>query len=74
MFAAMFRMSQAGVKIANTNMVVAELQKNWSLPTSADTCAACSKHVPNFGYISAHLEYASKKFWFETKTSAVYTT
>ena len=61
MFAAMFRMSQAGVKIANTNMVIAELQKDWSLPTSADTGAAYGKHVPNFGYISAHMEYLSKK-------------
>ena len=61
MFAAMFRMSQAGVKIANTNMVIAELQKDWSLPTGADTGAAYGKHVPNFGYISAHMEYLSKK-------------
>ena len=61
MFAAMFRMSQAGVKIANTNMVVAELQKDWSLPSGADTGAAYGKHVPNFGYISAHMEYISKK-------------
>ena len=61
MFAAMFRMSQAGVKIANTNMVIAELQKDWSLSTGADTGAAYGKHVPNFGYISAHMEYLSKK-------------
>lgn len=61
MFAAMFRMSQAGVKIANTNMVVAELQKDWSLPTGVDTGAAYGKHVPNFGYISAHMEYLAKK-------------
>lgn len=61
MFAAMFRMSQAGVKIANTNMVIAELQKDWSLPTGADTGAAYGKHIPNFGYISAHLEYLSNK-------------
>ena len=61
MFAAMFRMSQAGVKIANTNMVIAELQKDWSLPTAANTGAAYGKHVPNFGYISAHMEYISKR-------------
>lgn len=61
MFAAMFRMSQAGVKIANTNMVIAELQKDWSLPTGADTGAAYGKHIPNFGYISAHLKYLSNK-------------
>lgn len=34
---AMFRMSQAGVKIDNTNMVLAELQRDWSLLTAAAT-------------------------------------
>jgi nicotinamidase-related amidase len=61
LFAAMFRMSQAGVKIANTNMVIAELQKDWSLPTASQTGSTYAKHLPNFGYISAHLSYAAKK-------------
>lgn len=61
MFAAMFRMSQAGVKIANTNMVVAELQKDWSLPTAPETGQAYAKHLPNFGYISAHMEYLKRR-------------
>ena len=61
MFAAMFRMSQAGVKIANTNMVIAELQRDWSLPTGAKIGSTYSQHVPNFGYISAHLNYLAKK-------------
>lgn len=61
MFAAMFRMSQAGVKIANTNMVIAELQKDWSLPTGSKTGSTYNKHLPNFGYISAHLNYLAKK-------------
>lgn len=40
---------------------IAELQKDWSLPTGADTGAAYGKHIPNFGYISAHLKYLSNK-------------
>lgn len=42
-------------------MVIAELQKNRSLLTGADTGAVYSKHAPYFGYISAHLEYSSQK-------------
>ena len=61
MFAAMFRMSQAGVKIANANMVIAELQKDWSLPTAPETGQAYAKYLPNFGYISAHLNYLAHK-------------
>lgn len=61
MFAAMLRMSQAGVKIANTNMVIAELQRDWSLPTAPKTGSTYNQHVPNFGYISAHLNYLAKK-------------
>ena len=56
--AAMFRMSQAGVKIANCNMVIAELQRDWSLPNAGQTGAAYASHLPNFGYVAAHLAYA----------------
>lgn len=55
MYASMLRMSQAGVKIANTNMVNAELQLDWSLPSGAQTGAAYANRLPNFGYISANL-------------------
>ncbi len=61
MFAAMFRMSQAGVKIANANMVIAELQKDWSLPTAPKTGQAYANYLPNFGYISAHMNYLAHK-------------
>lgn len=57
--AAMFRMSQAGVKIANTNMVNAELQRDWSLPTAASTGRAYAERLPQFGYIAAHLAAAA---------------
>lgn len=56
--AAMFRMSQAGVKIANCNMVIAELQRDWSLPNAGQTGAAYASRLPNFGYVAAHLNYA----------------
>lgn len=51
--AAITRMSQAGVKIANTNMVVAELQRDWSLPTAPQTGALFASRLPNFGYMGA---------------------
>ncbi len=53
--AAMFRMSQAGVKIANTNMVLAELQRDWALPTGAATGGVYARRLPNFGYIFQQL-------------------
>jgi nicotinamidase-related amidase len=58
--AAMFRMNQAGVKIANTNMVIAELQSDWSLPTAASTGGLYARYLPNFGYIAAHLSDAKR--------------
>ena len=57
----MFRMSQVGVKIADTVMVIAELQKDWTLATAAETGFRFAKHLPNFGYISAHMDYLAKK-------------
>ena len=57
LFAAMFRMSQAGVKIANTNMVIAELESNWGTETAADIGALYAKRLPNFGYIYSHMQY-----------------
>ncbi len=61
LYASMFRMSQAGVKIANTNMVLAELQRDWSLPSAPLTGGLYASHLPNFGYIAAHLDYTAKR-------------
>ncbi|XGV94753.1 MAG: hydrolase [Leptolyngbya sp. BL-A-14] len=61
MYAAMFRMSQAGVKIANTNMVIAELQADWTKPTAAEIGGLYANRLPNFGYIAAHLDYTAKQ-------------
>ena len=56
LYASMFRMSQAGVKIANTNMVVAELLADWSSPFGAPLAELYAKHLPNFGFIAAQLK------------------
>ncbi len=61
MLASMFRMDRAGVKIANTNMVVAELQMDWTLPTAMDTAGLYQKRLPNFGYIYQHMEFIQSK-------------
>jgi hypothetical protein len=59
--AAMLRMSQAGVKIANTNMVIAELQADWTKPTAAEVGGLYARRLPNFGYIAAHMDYLQKR-------------
>ena len=58
--AAMLRMSQAGVKIANTNMVLAELLADWGGQYAAPLGALYAKHLPNFGFIAAHLEHQAR--------------
>lgn len=55
--AAMFRMSQAGVKIANANMVVAEILADWGGKFAAPVGATYAERVPNFGFIAAHLAH-----------------
>ena len=55
LYASMFRMSQAGVKIANTNMVIAELLADWSSPFGAPLADLYARHLPNFGFIAAQL-------------------
>jgi nicotinamidase-related amidase len=59
LLAAIARMSQAGVKIANTNMVVAELQRDWSLPSAPRTGALYANRLPNFGYMGALVEHTA---------------
>ena len=61
MLASMFRMDRAEVKIANTNMVVAELQMDWTLPTATKTARLYQKRLPNFGYIYQHMEFSQSK-------------
>lgn len=58
--AAMLRMSQAGVKIANTNMVLAEILADWSSAYGAPLGKLYSERLPNFGFIAAHLSHQAK--------------
>ncbi len=59
LIAATMRMSQAGVKMADVNMVVAELQNDYTNPASAMTFTKLYRtHLPQFGYITAALEQA----------------
>lgn len=56
LYAAMFRMSQAGVKIANTNMVIAELLADWSSSYGMPLGKLYAERLPNFGFIAAQLK------------------
>ncbi|MBC8065096.1 MAG: isochorismatase family protein [Chlorobia bacterium] len=58
--AAMFRMNQAGVKIANTNMVIAEILADWSSPFGAPLGKLYSERLTSFGFIAAHLSHQAK--------------
>lgn len=55
--ASMFRMSQAGVKIANTNMVIAELLANWGSQYAESVGRLYANRLANFGFIAAHLDH-----------------
>lgn len=59
LYASMLRMSQAGVKIANTNMVIAELLADWSSRYGAPLGQLYADRLPNFGFINAHLAHQS---------------
>lgn len=57
LMAAMLRMNQAGVKIANTNMVIAEILADWSSKYGAPLGQLYAERLPNFGFIAAHLAH-----------------
>ncbi|NJR60721.1 MAG: isochorismatase family protein [Cyanobacteria bacterium CRU_2_1] len=71
LYASMFRMSQAGVKIANTNMVIAELQADWTRSTAREVGGLYAKRLPNFGYIAAHMDYLTKQADEQTPAGVV---
>ena len=54
--AAMFRMAYAGVKIANTNMVLAEILADWSSQYGGPLAELYANRLPNFGFIAAQLK------------------
>ncbi len=49
------RLTQAGVKLANTNMVIAEILADWSSPLGASMAELYARYLPNFGFIAAQL-------------------
>jgi nicotinamidase-related amidase len=55
LLASISRMSQAGVKIAGSGMVLSELQRDWSLPTAQATEELLGERLPNAGYIAQNL-------------------
>ena len=57
LYASMFRMSQVGVKIANTNMVIAELLADWSSAFAPALGKLYAQRLPNFGFIAAHMDH-----------------
>lgn len=57
LYASMFRMSQVGVKIANTNMVIAELLADWSSDFTPAISKLYAQRLPNFGFIAAHMNH-----------------
>lgn len=52
----MFRMSQAGVKVASTNMVVAELLGDWAVPQAMDVGGVFARRQPNAGYLAQFMQ------------------
>jgi len=53
LMASMFRMSQAGVVIANATMLVSELLADWSSKYAEPIGHILSARVPNFGFVAA---------------------
>ena len=53
LMASMFRMSQAGVVIANATMLVSELLADWSSKYAEPIGKILGARVPNFGFVAA---------------------
>jgi nicotinamidase-related amidase len=61
LMASMFRMSQAGVVIANATMLVSELLADWSSKYAEPIGKILSARVPNFGFVAAGFYHRSAK-------------
>jgi hypothetical protein len=61
LMASMFRMSQAGVKIANAIMVVSEMLANWSGKYAAPVGRISGARVPNFGFLAVNLAHRAQQ-------------
>lgn len=51
LLAAVNRMGQAGVKVASTNMVIAEMLRDWSRAEAPAAGAVFGRHQPNAAYL-----------------------
>src|SRR3954466_317686 len=61
LMASMFRMSQAGVKIANATMVVAEMLADWSGKYAHPVGNILAQRVPNFGLVFAGFAHQAEQ-------------
>ena len=53
-------MSQAGVKIADSGMVFAELSGDWAAEHAPDAAQVLGRHVPNAGLLHQHMHAAQR--------------
>ncbi|MBY0403036.1 MAG: isochorismatase family protein [Cyanobacteria bacterium] len=58
--ASIARMTQAGVKMANTNMVIAEILADWSSAYGPSLGGIYANRLPNFGFINDQLNPSNK--------------
>ena len=56
LLAATARMSQAGVKVASTNMIIAEMLRDWSLEVAPQAGAVFGRHQPNAAYLGQFMQ------------------
>jgi nicotinamidase-related amidase len=61
LMASMFRMSQAGVVIANATMLVSELLADWSSKYAEPIGKILGARVPNFGFVAAGFNHRPAK-------------
>jgi nicotinamidase-related amidase len=61
LMASMFRMSQAGVVIANATMLVSELLADWSSRYAEPIGKILGARVPNFGFVAAGFTHRPAK-------------
>lgn len=61
LYASIARMSQAGVKVASTDMVVAEMLGDWSRPEAGQAGAVFCRHQPNASYLGQFMHHLAER-------------
>jgi nicotinamidase-related amidase len=56
LLAAIARMGQAGVKVSSTNMVIAEMLRDWSRAEAPQAGAVFGRHQPNAAYLGQFMQ------------------